>query len=222
MRKHREVLRPHPCAARREPVGEPGRDRGPAGRQRRGQVHADQVLSGAVPYSSARIFIKAARLQLNSTNDAISNGLETIYQDSALVPQLSIARNLFLGRETAQGAALDGPDGPAGDEPRGLRPAARGWGSRRTSRPRPRSAAVGRRSGQAVAIARAMYSTANIIILDEPTTNLGWRRRRRAELRPRRADKGHACIFIAHNIHHVFQVVRPGWWWIAHGHPGRR
>jgi simple sugar transport system ATP-binding protein len=61
---------------------------------------------------------------------------------------------------------------------------------------------------QAVAIARAMYFDSEIIILDEPTNNLGVAETQGVLNFVRDArDKGHACIFIAHNIHHVFQVV---------------
>src|SRR5690606_27970051 len=58
-----------------------------------------KVLSGAVPLTSGDIFIRGKKVKLQSTGDAIAHGIETIYQDSALVTQLSIARNLFLGRE---------------------------------------------------------------------------------------------------------------------------
>ena len=63
-----------------------------------------KVLSGAVPYTSGEIRIKGKPVRMTSTNDAIAAGIETIYQDSALVPQLSIARNLFLGRELTKGS----------------------------------------------------------------------------------------------------------------------
>src|SRR3954471_11773677 len=62
-----------------------------------------KVLSGAVPLTSGDIFIRGKKVQLRSTSDAIAHGIETIYQDSALVTQLSIARNLFLGREPVKG-----------------------------------------------------------------------------------------------------------------------
>src|SRR5215212_10994583 len=58
-----------------------------------------KVLSGAVPLTSGDIFIRGEKVAIRSTTDAIAEGIETIYQDSALVTQLSIARNLFLGRE---------------------------------------------------------------------------------------------------------------------------
>ncbi|TIM59353.1 MAG: sugar ABC transporter ATP-binding protein, partial [Mesorhizobium sp.] len=58
-----------------------------------------KVLSGAVPLTSGNIFVRGKKVNFRSTSDAIAEGIETIYQDSALVTQLSIARNLFLGRE---------------------------------------------------------------------------------------------------------------------------
>jgi simple sugar transport system ATP-binding protein len=58
-----------------------------------------KILSGAVPATSGEIHIRGKRVDIRSTTDAIRNGIETIYQDSALVTQLSIARNMFLGRE---------------------------------------------------------------------------------------------------------------------------
>ena len=62
-----------------------------------------KVLSGAVPLTTGEIFIRGKKVELTNTGDAIAEGIETIYQDSALVTQLSIARNLFLGREPLKG-----------------------------------------------------------------------------------------------------------------------
>ena len=63
-----------------------------------------KVLSGAVPATSGDIYIRGVKVAMRSTTDAIRHGIETIYQDSALVTQLSIARNLFLGREPIKGS----------------------------------------------------------------------------------------------------------------------
>jgi simple sugar transport system ATP-binding protein len=61
---------------------------------------------------------------------------------------------------------------------------------------------------QAVAIARAMHFHSDLIILDEPTNNLGVAETQGVLRFVRNArDTGHSCIFIAHNIHHVFEVV---------------
>lgn len=166
-----------------------------------------KVLSGAVPYTSGEILIKGKPITLRSTNDAIAAGIETIYQDSALVSQLSIARNLFLGRELRRGPRfLDRMDQARMNEVAGelLRRVG-------ISKNIPPTTPIGSLSGgerQSVAIARAMYFDSELVILDEPTNNLGVAETQ-GVLRFVRAvrDTGHSCIFIAHNIHHVFQVV---------------
>lgn len=166
-----------------------------------------KVLSGAVPYSSGRIFIHGREVTLTSTNDAIANGIETIYQDSALVPQLSIARNLFLGREPRRGARfLDRMD--QAEMNRVAADLLRRVGITKNIPPTTPISALSGGERQAVAIARAMYFDSDIIILDEPTNNLGVAETQGVLNFVRGArDSGHACIFIAHNIHHVFQVV---------------
>src|SRR5947199_8406639 len=58
-----------------------------------------EILSGAVPPTSGEIYIRAQRVDIRSTTDAITNAIDTTSQDSAIVTQLSIARNLFLARE---------------------------------------------------------------------------------------------------------------------------
>ncbi|MDJ1006222.1 MAG: ATP-binding cassette domain-containing protein [Paracoccaceae bacterium] len=164
-----------------------------------------KVLSGAVPFTSGEILINGRTVELNTTNDAIDAGVETIYQDSALVPQLSIARNLFLGREITRG--------PLGRLDQGQMNAVASDLLRRVGITKniPPTTPISSLSGgerQAVAIARAMYFDSEIIILDEPTNNLGVAETQGVLNFVRDArDKGHACIFIAHNIHHVFQVV---------------
>jgi simple sugar transport system ATP-binding protein len=166
-----------------------------------------KVLSGAVPYTSGEIWIKGRMVTMSSSLDAIANGIETIYQDSALVPQLSIARNLFLGRELRKGPALlDRLDMAEMN-----RVAADLLKRVGISKSIPPTTPIGALSGgerQAVAIARAMYFDSDLIILDEPTNNLGVAETQGVLRFVRDArDSGHGCIFIAHNIHHVFQVV---------------
>src|SRR5947208_12608355 len=65
-----------------------------------------KVLSGAVQATSGDIYLRGRKVEIRNTTDAIALGIETIYQDSALVTQLSIARNLFLGREPVKGPRL--------------------------------------------------------------------------------------------------------------------
>ena len=181
---------------------------GLSGRQRRGQVDADQ---GALGRGAARPAATSSCAASESTSatprDAIALGIETIYQDSALVTQLSIARNLFLGREPIKGPRfLNRMDTRLMDEVAG--DLLRKVGIGKTI---PASTPIASLSGgerQAVAIARAMHFDSDLIILDEPTNNLGVAETQGVLRFVRNArDSGHSCIFIAHNIHHVFQVV---------------
>ena len=166
-----------------------------------------KVLSGAVPLTSGDIFIRGRKVVIRDTSDAIAQGIETIYQDSALVTQLSIARNLFLGRELlASPTFFNRLDQPAMNAV--ARDLLRKVGITKTIPP---DTPIGSLSGgerQAVAIARAMHFDSDLIILDEPTNNLGVAETQGVLRFVRNArDSGHSCIFIAHNLHHVFQVV---------------
>lgn len=166
-----------------------------------------KILSGVFQATSGDIFVRGKKVDIRSTTDAIARGIETIYQDSALVTQLSIARNLFLGREPVTGPKfLNRMDkakmnAVAGDLLRQVG----------ISKNIPATTPISSLSGgerQAVAIARAMHFDSDLIILDEPTNNLGVAETQGVLRFVRNArDSGHSCIFIAHNIHHVFQVV---------------
>src|SRR5580692_9335907 len=65
-----------------------------------------KILSGALRADSGDIYVRGDRVKIRNTTDAIALGIETIYQDSALIAQLSIARNLFLGREPVKGPRI--------------------------------------------------------------------------------------------------------------------
>ncbi|MCB8881381.1 sugar ABC transporter ATP-binding protein [Acidisoma cellulosilytica] len=166
-----------------------------------------KVLSGAVPLTSGEIFVRGRKVSFKSTSDAIAHGIETIYQDSALVTQLSIVRNLFLGREPLRRPRFLNQMDHAKME-RVARDLLKRVG---ISKDIPPNTPIGSLSGgerQSVAIARAMYFESDLIILDEPTNNLGVAETKGVLSFIRSArDSGHSCIFIAHNIHHVFQVV---------------
>jgi simple sugar transport system ATP-binding protein len=166
-----------------------------------------KVLSGAVPMTSGDIYINGKKVAINRTNDAIAMGIETIYQDSALVNQLSISRNLFLGREPLKGPRiLNRMDKDKMDEVAAS--LMRQVGITKDIPPKTSISALSGGERQAVAIARAMHFDSELIILDEPTNNLGVAETQGVLNFVRNArDTGHSCIFIAHNIHHVFQVV---------------
>jgi len=166
-----------------------------------------KILSGALRADSGDIYIDGSKVDIRNTTDAIAQGIETIYQDSALVTQLSIARNLFLGREPVKGPRLlDRLDQNAMNEV--ARRLLKQVGITKEIPPTTPISALSGGERQAVAIARAMHFESNLIILDEPTNNLGVDETKGVLRFVRSArDSGHSCIFIAHNIYHVFQVV---------------
>ncbi len=166
-----------------------------------------KVLSGAVPLTSGQISIRGKPVTIRSTTDAIRLGIETIYQDSALVTQLSISRNLFLGRELVKGPRfLNRLDQPQMNQV--AQALLRQVGITKNIPPTTPISALSGGERQAVAIARAMHFDSDLIVLDEPTNNLGVAETQGVLSFVRNArDSGHSCIFIAHNIHHVFRVV---------------
>lgn len=166
-----------------------------------------KILSGRIRASSGDIFIRGRKVQIRDATDAMAHSIETIHQDSALVAELSIARNLFLGREPLTGPRfLNRMDQAkmnrvAGELLREIGITKNLHGDTPVS-----SLSGGER--QAVSIARALHFHSDLIILDEPTNNLGVEETKGVLRFIRRArETGHSSIFIAHNIHHVFQVV---------------
>jgi simple sugar transport system ATP-binding protein len=166
-----------------------------------------KILSGALRADSGDIYMRGDKVDIRNTTDAIAQGIETIYQDSALVTQLSIARNLFLGREPVKGPRLlDRLDQSAMNEV--ARRLLKQVGITKDIPPTTPISALSGGERQAVAIARAMHFESDLIILDEPTNNLGVDETKGVLRFVRSArDSGHSCVFIAHNIYHVFQVV---------------
>ncbi len=166
-----------------------------------------KILSGALRANSGEIFMHGSKVNIRDTTDAMNYGIETIYQDSALVTQLSIARNLFLGREPVRGARfLDRLDQSTMNNV--ARKLLKQVGITKDIPPTTPVSALSGGERQAVAIARAMYFESELIILDEPTNNLGVHETQGVLRFVRGArDSGHSCILIAHNIYHVFQVV---------------
>jgi simple sugar transport system ATP-binding protein len=166
-----------------------------------------KILSGALTADSGAIYIHGQKTAIRNTTDAISHGIETIYQDSALVTQLSIARNLFLGREPVKGPGFFNRMDQ--DEMNNVaRTLLKQVGITKDIPPTTPISALSGGERQAVAIARALYFESDLIILDEPTNNLGVEETQGVLRFVRNArDSGHSCIFIAHNIHHVFRVV---------------
>ena len=172
-----------------------------------GKTTLIKVLAGATQEDSGQIYFKGNPVKVNNTWEAIELGIETIYQDSALVPQLSITRNLFLGREPLRGPRfLNRMDTPKmNSEARKL---LRQVGIMKDIDPNTPITSLSGGERQSIAIARAMYFHSDLIILDEPTNNLGVEETQGVLRFIKNAQlAGVSCIFITHNIYHVFQVV---------------
>lgn len=166
-----------------------------------------KILSGVYKPTEGEILFRGKKVLFKSTRDAINQGIETIYQDSALVTQLSIDRNLFLGREPIKKigpfSRLD--KGYMRDKTQEL---LKRVGISKKINPKTQVSSLSGGERQAISIARAIFFEADLIILDEPTNNLGVEETRSVLEFIRDAKKnGHSSVFITHNIHHLHQVV---------------
>ncbi len=165
-----------------------------------------KILSGVHQPSEGKYLVSGREVRFTSPRDALDAGIATVYQDLAMIPLMGVARNFFLGSEPTVGW------GPfrrfnVGRADRVTREelAKMGIQVRDTSQP------VGTLSGgerQSVAIARAVYFGAKVLILDEPTAALGVKEagvvlRYIAQARAR----GLGVIFITHNVHHAYPIA---------------
>jgi len=168
-----------------------------------------KVLSGAMQPDQGTVIVDGKTVALRSPRDARRLGIETVYQDLALAPALSIAENLFLGRELRR-------PGVAGRVFRMLDHARmRDEASRHLAaldiRVQSMSQALETLSGgqrQGVAVARSAAFARHVVILDEPTAALGVREGATVlELIRRVRDSGLSVVLISHNMPHVFSVA---------------
>ncbi|MGQ9910268.1 MAG: ATP-binding cassette domain-containing protein [Candidatus Flexifilum sp.] len=174
-----------------------------------------KILTGVHTPTKGEIYFEGRRVEINSPNDARALGIETVYQDLALVPLISIARNFWLGQEPTKrfgpikvldkkkmselarealleiGIKIRNPDEPVAMMSGGER--------------------------QSIAIGRAVHFGKKLLILDEPTSALSVKQTEEVLNYIRRAkERGMSVIFITHNILHVhavadrFTIIRGG------------
>lgn len=164
-----------------------------------------KVLSGVHRPDSGALLVDGRDTVFGSPRDAIERGIATVFQDLAMIPLLGISRNFFLGREPVKGR---GPfrkfdkaraDLVTRDELRKI-----GIAIRDTAQP---VATLSGGERQSVAIARAVYFGAKVLILDEPTSALGVKEAA-IVLRyiARARERGVGVVLITHNVHHAFPV----------------
>jgi simple sugar transport system ATP-binding protein len=164
-----------------------------------------KILAGAVKPTSGEIIVRGKAVTGWNAARSREAGIETVFQDRALAVQQSIVRNIFMGRELAGRFGWLNVAKEVSEARRLMREI--GFTSKVFS---PHSI-VGQLSGgerQGVAIARAIYKEADLIILDEPTTALSLTETAKVFHFVRQVKaSGHSILFIGHNIHHVFEIA---------------
>lgn len=164
-----------------------------------------KILSGAHKPSAGDFLVEGKPVSFSSPRDALDAGIATVYQDLAMIPLMSITRNFFMGREPVKGV------GPIKwIDFKHAHQVTREEMQRIGIDIRDPYQAVGTLSGgerQCVAIARAVYFGAKVLILDEPTSALGVAQtsmvlRYIHQVR----QKGLGVIFITHNVRHAYAV----------------
>ena len=164
-----------------------------------------KILAGVHQHDEGTLLMEGEEVKFNSPREALGRGIATVYQDLAIVPLMSVWRNFFLGAEPKTGIwpfrqiDIESAKRIAKEEMGKM-----GIDIRDVEQP------VGTLSGgerQSVAIARASYFGARVLILDEPTSALGVKQsgvvlRRIIEAR----NQGLAVVFITHNPNHAYPV----------------
>lgn len=168
-----------------------------------------KALSGATVPDEGEILLDGRQVRFRSPIDARRAGIETVYQDLAVAPAMTIAENLFLGREIRRPGIL-GQIFRMLDKPKMLAESIARMQDLKVGI-RSMTQAVETLSGgqrQCVAVARAAAFAQHVVIMDEPTAALGVKEGNMVlELIRRVRDKGLPVVLISHNMPHVFEVA---------------
>ncbi|MFO7689423.1 MAG: ATP-binding cassette domain-containing protein [Cryobacterium sp.] len=164
-----------------------------------------KILAGAHEPTTGEVLLDGEVRRFTGPKDALACGIATVYQDLAVVPLLPVWRNFFLGQEVTRGR------GPARRlDAAGMRRITRQELHRMGIDLRDVDQPIGTLSGgerQSVAIARAVYFGARVVILDEPTAALGVKQAGVVLSYIARArERGLGVVFITHNPHHAHLV----------------
>ena len=183
----------------------PGETVGLVGDNGAGKSTLTQLLSGVHTPDAGEILIGGKKVSIRKPRDAMDLGIETIYQYNSMVPDMSIARNLFMGREPMTFSL----GGFGLIDIKKMREESIGAIADVDLHLRSPDALVGELSGgqrQGVAIARAMHFRSRVLILDEPTNHLSVKETNKViGFVKGLSDQGVTGIFISHNMHQVFE-----------------
>jgi fructose transport system ATP-binding protein len=167
-----------------------------------------KALSGALVPDSGQILVDGQPVHFHNPVDARKHGIETVYQDLAVAPAMTIAENLFLGREVTRGGFL-GRLFRLLDKKRMQAEASAHMKDLqigiRSMKQAVETLSGGQRQG--VAVARSAAFARHVVIMDEPTAALGVKESNMVlDLIRRVRERGLPVILISHNMPHVFEV----------------
>jgi simple sugar transport system ATP-binding protein len=164
-----------------------------------------KTMSGVHRPTRGKMFVEGREVAFESPRDAMAAGIATVYQDLAMIPLMSVTRNFWMGREPVRKVGpvrfidFETANRVTMEEMRKMGISLREPGQ-----------AVGTLSGgerQTVAIARAVYFGAKVLILDEPTSALGVRQTANVlSTIDRVRRQGIGVVFITHNVRHAMAV----------------
>lgn len=168
-----------------------------------------RALSGALVPDAGEIRVDGRRVRFRTPLDARRAGIETVYQDLAVAPAMTIAENLFLGREPRR-PGFRGRVLRMLDTPRMVRESAAHLRELGVAVRSPTQAVETLSGGQrqAVAVARSAAFARHVVIMDEPTAALGVRERGMVlDLIRRVRERGLPVVLISHDMPHVFELA---------------
>jgi fructose transport system ATP-binding protein len=188
----------------------PGEILGVIGDNGAGKSTLIKVLAGAVTPDHGEIRLDGVPVQFRSPMEARAAGIETVYQNLALSPALSIADNLFLGRERRKSGILGSVfrklDRSAMQREARQHLSSLGLMTIQNINQTVETLSGGQRQG--VAVARAAAFGSRVVIMDEPTAALGVKESRKVlELMLDVRRRGLPIVLISHNMPHVFEVA---------------
>ncbi|MFV0491023.1 MAG: sugar ABC transporter ATP-binding protein [Pseudorhodobacter sp.] len=160
-----------------------------------------KVLSGAyTPDEGAEILIEGRKVTIADPIVAMQLGIAIIYQELALAPNLTVAENIYLGREIGRNGMIDREAMVSGSEG-----ALQRLGAGFTARDKVADLSIAER--QLVEIARAVHANSRVLIMDEPTTTLSERETARLFTLVRQLrDEGLAIVYISHRMKEVYEL----------------
>ena len=165
-----------------------------------------KILSGVHKQDGGSVYFDGKLVDIKTAKDSMKLGIETIFQDSALAPTLSISRNLFIGREpTNYNIGSFGLMDKSKMAAESLDAIKRVELDLRSGDELVENLSGGERQG--VVIARALFFRTKVLIMDEPTNHLSVKETNKVlNWIEKLKSEGTTCIFITHNLHHVYPV----------------